>query len=129
MDIKMFLDDYLHWEVGGLHCSLILHEMFLQATHAGRREAEQMICQDCWHGILCLDLWADQSIIQSVGSHTSREEIQDLYYQVYKLRRLPGSLPCGPEWADMLARDIVSSLKNHLRQNVDELPGVAAYPV
>ena len=44
MDIDMFLDEYPHWEAEGLHCPLILQEMFLQATHMGRREAEQMIC-------------------------------------------------------------------------------------
>ena len=40
MDVKMFLDKYPHWEAEGLHCPLILQEMFLQAAHSGRREAE-----------------------------------------------------------------------------------------
>ena len=44
MYIDMFLYEYPHWEAEGLHCPLILQEMFLQATHMGRREAEQMIC-------------------------------------------------------------------------------------
>ena len=102
--------------------------MFLQAAHVRRREAEWMVCQDGWHGLLHLDPQADVSTIQSVGPWTSREEIQDLYYQVYKLRRLPRSPPCEPEWADVLARDIVSSLKNCLRWNEDELPGAVAHP-
>ena len=110
---------------GGLHCPLILQDMFLQAAHSGTREAEQMIHWDCQHGLLCLDPQAEVSTIWSVGSQTSREEIQDLYYQAYKLRRLPESLLCGLEWADALARDIVSSLKNCLRQKEDELPEVA----
>ena len=65
------------------------------------------------------------------GPHTSREEIRDLYHQVYKLMRLLGSPPCGPEQAGKLMRDIVSSLKNHLRQKEDELPGAAqaAHPM
>ena len=44
MDIEMFLDEYLHWEVEGLHHPLILQEMFLQAAHLGRKEAECMVC-------------------------------------------------------------------------------------
>ena len=28
---------------------------------------------------------------------TSWKEIQDLYYEVYLLRRSPGPLPCGPQ--------------------------------
>ena len=51
----------------------------------------------------------------TVGPQTSREEIRNLYYQVYKLWRLPGSPLCGPEQAKELARNVVSSLKNCLR--------------
>ena len=40
MDAEMFLDEYPHWEVRGLHCPLILQEMFLQAAHLGWKEAE-----------------------------------------------------------------------------------------
>ena len=62
-----------------------------------------------------MDLQADVSAIQAVGPQTSREEIRDLYYEVYKLRRLPGSPPCGPEWKEELVGDVVSSLKGCLR--------------
>ena len=79
-----------------------------------------MIFQGSQHGLPHLDLQEDVSAIQSVGPCTSREEIRDLYYQVYKLRRLPRSLPCGPEQASELMRDMVSSLENFLRQKEDE---------
>ena len=114
MDMDMFLDKYPLWEAEGLHHPLIL-QMFLQAARARRREAE------------CLDLQADISAVPSVGPQTSTEEIRDLYYQAYKLRRLPRSLSCGLERADALARDNVSSLKNCLRQTEDEPPGAAAH--
>ena len=58
----------------------------------------------------------DISAVQAVGPQTSREEIRDLYYQVYKLQRLPGSPLCGLEWTEELVRDVVSSLKDCLRQ-------------
>ena len=47
---------------------------------------------------------------------------EDLYYQVYKLRRLPGSLPSRPDQVGELTKDVVSSLKNCLRRKDDELP-------
>ena len=87
MDEDMFLDEYLPWEVEGLHHPLILQEMILRAAHSGRRVAEQMTCQGHQHGLPYLDLQADVSTVQLVGSQTSREEIWDLHYQVYKLRR------------------------------------------
>ena len=94
----------------GLHCPLILQEMFLQAAHSGRKEAEWMICQGHWHGLPHLDPQADVSTVQAVGPQTSREEIRDLYYQVYKLWRLPGSPQCWPEWMKELVGDVVSFL-------------------
>ena len=97
MDVDMFLDEYPHWDAEGLHCPLILQEMLLQTAHMVRREVEWMIHWGCWHSLPWLDPQADISVVQSVGPYTSREEISDLYYQVYKLRRFPRSLPCGPE--------------------------------
>ena len=75
-----------------------------------------MVCQGCQHGLLHLDPQADISTVQAVGPQTSREEIRDLSYQVYKLGRVPGSPPCGPECMEELVGDVVSSLKNCLRQ-------------
>ena len=122
MDAEMFLDEYPCWEVGGLHLPLILQEMFLQAAHLGRKEAECMIHQVHQHGLLHLDTQADVSAVQAVGLQTSREEIRDLYYQMYKLRRLPGSPLCGPEWMEELVEDVVSSLKNCLRWKEGQPP-------
>ena len=73
-----------------------------------------MIHQGCQHGFPHLDPQADISAIQLVGHQSTREEIWDLYHQVYKLRRLLGSLSCRPEQVCKLMRDVVSSLKNHL---------------
>ena len=50
-----------------------------------------------------------------MGYQNTREGIRGLYHQVYKLRRLPGSLACGPEQVCEFTRDVVSSLKNCLR--------------
>ena len=122
MDAEMFLNEYPHWEVGGLHCPLILQEMFLQAAHSGWKEAERMIHQGCQHGLPHLDPQADVSTIQLVGYQTTKEEIRDLYHQVYKLGRLLGSLLCRPEQVHELTRDMVSSLKHCLRWRGSEQP-------
>ena len=58
---------------------------------------------------------ADISAVQLVGYQSTREEIWDLYHQLYKPRRLPGSPLCGPEQVCELTRDVVSSLKNCLQ--------------
>ena len=53
-----------------------------------------MVHQGHQHGLPKLDPETDVSTIQLVGPQTSREEIKSLYYEVYKLQRLPGS-PLG----------------------------------
>ena len=91
MDGDMFLDEYPHWEAGRLHCNLILQEMFLQAAHSGWKEAEQMICQGCWHGHPHLDSqwtsppsnwWGTRPLKKKSGTFITRfinlEECQDL---------------------------------------------------
>ena len=111
-----------HMGSGGLHHPLILQEMFLQVAHLGRKEVEWMVCQGCQHGLPCLDLQVDISAVWVVGPQTTREEIGNLYYEVYKLKRLPGSAPCGLKWVEELTADIVSSLKDHLRWREGQPP-------
>ena len=123
MDVDMFLDEYPLWEVGGLHHLFILQRMFVHAAESGQKEAERLICHSHWHGLPRLDPKVDVSAVQLVGYQTSREEIGDLFHQVYMLKRLPGHPPCGPEWAQEVMRDILSSLKDHLRWRRGEQSG------
>ena len=104
----LFLDKYPWWKAGGPHHLFILQRMFLHTTESGWKEMEQMIHQGCWQEPPRLDARVDVSIIQLVGYKTSWEEIQELYIEVYMLRRLPGPPPCGPEWVQELAQDILS---------------------
>ena len=87
---------------------ITLYEMFLHAAEQGQKEVECMICCGHWHGLPKLDLKADVSAIQLVGPQTNKEEFRVLYYEVYKLRRLPGS-PLGElEQIEELTAEIVS---------------------
>ena len=126
----MFLDEYLQWEVEGLHHPLNLQEMFLQAAYSGRREVEQMAFQG--HLDMAFHIWTCRQMSQPSNQLDPKpvdKRSCDLYYQVYKVRRLPGSLLCGLEGAEAVARDIVSSLKKCPRQKEDELPEVATHPM
>ena len=120
MDIETFLDGYAGWREGSNYCPIILHKMFQHAMEQGQKEAEQMICQGHQHSLPRLDPKAGVSAIQLVGPQTSKEEFRALYYEVYKLRRLPGSPPWELEWMEELATKIISSLKDHLGLKGDE---------
>ena len=67
---------------------------------------------------------ADLSVVQPVGPHTSRKEIQSLYLEVYKQWRLPGSPPGEPE----LMEEVVSSFDDCQGQKQRRAPETAARP-
>ena len=116
----MFLDEYLLWEVGGLHCPMIHQGMFLQAAYSGQKEAEWVICWGCQQSLLKLipDL-ADIPTMQLVGYRISHEEIRNLFHKVYLLRSLPGLPPYGLEQIGKVTNDILYSLRSHLEWRKD----------
>ena len=56
--------------------------------------------------------------IQLVGPEMSKEELQELYLEVYKLHRLPGSPPGEPA----LLEEVLSSLEDHQGWKAEEAP-------
>ena len=116
MDVEMFLDGQAGLEVDSPHHPVILHEMFQHAAEQGQKEAECMIHHGHQHSLPKLDQKADVSAIQLVGPQTSREGFKALYYEMYKLQRLPGSPLGEPEWIEELTAEVVSSLEDHLGQ-------------
>ena len=66
-----------------------------------------MVCQGGLQGLPKLDPEANVPAVQLVGPKTSKKEIESLYYEVYKLQRLPGSHPREPE----LVAEVASSLE------------------
>ena len=87
-----------------------------------------MVCQGHQHSLPHADPQAEISAVQAVGPQTSREEMRDSYYQVYKLKRLPGSSPCRPEQMEELTANVVPSLKDHLRWKEGQPPGDSEKP-
>ena len=79
MDVELFLEGQVKWEVDSPHHLMMLHDMFQHASEQGQKEAECMVCQGHWHGLPKLNPRVDISTIQLVGPQTSRKEIKSLY--------------------------------------------------
>ena len=62
--------------------------------------------------------------IQLVGPETSKEELQELYLEVYKLHRLPGSPPGEP----VLLEEELSSLEDHEGQEAEKTSAATVRP-
>ena len=63
-----------------------------------------------------LNLEVNVPAVQLVGYQTSQREIQDLYHEVYLLKRLLSPPPCGPYWIEEAIKDILSSLRSCLQR-------------
>ena len=124
MDVELFLEGQAKWEMDSPFHLVMLHEMLQHASEQGQKEVEHMVCWGCQHKLPKLDPEADVSTVQLVGPQTSRKEIESLYYEVYKLQRLPGSPPRDPE----LMAEVVSSLEDHQEQEWRETPHTSGEP-
>ena len=93
IDVELFLELQSSWPEDSPHCLMILHEMFQHAAIEGWKEAEQTICQGCQLHMPQLDPEAGIPTIQLVAPQTTKEELLEIYLEVYKLHREPGSPP------------------------------------
>ena len=106
LDVDLFLDEYPWWKASSLQCPVILQGMFAHAAMAGQKEFKWAICHGCQQSYPGLDAKTEVPTIQLVGFKTTRDEIWELYNNVYQLRRSPG-LECTEE----LVQEICTSLK------------------
>ena len=94
MDVDLFLEIQGKWPEDSPHHLVILHEMFCHAALEGQKEVEQYIHRGCWQHMPQLNPEAGIPAIELVGPETSRDKLLEIYLEVYKLHRLPGS-PLG----------------------------------
>ena len=120
MDVELFLKGQAKWEEDSPHQLVMLYKMFKRAADKGQKEAEQTICQGHQQGLPKLDPEADISGVQLVGPQMMKE----VYLEVYKQQRLPGSLPGEPE----LIEEVVSSFEGHQGQKEEETSGATVRP-
>ena len=124
MDVEFFLGIQDQWAEDSPHHMVILHEMFQHAATEGWKEAEQIIHQCCWQNLPQLNPEAGVPSVQLVGPEMSKEELLELYLEVYKLHRLPGSPPGEPA----ILEDVLSSLPDHQGHEEEKAPTAMARP-
>ena len=124
MDVELFLETQSNWAEDSPHHLMILHEMFQHAAIEGQKEVEQIICRGHWQNMPQLNLEADIPAVQLVGSETTKEELLEIYLEVYKLHRLPGSPPGEPA----ILKEVMASLPDHPKREEDKTPEASVQP-
>ena len=123
MDVDLFLEMQGKWPEDSPHYLVILHEMFCHAALEGQKEAEQFIHQGCQQHMPQLNPKAGIPAVELVGMETSREELLEIYFEVYKLHRSPGSPPEEPA----IAEEVLAAVPDHLQER-GEAPEAQAQP-
>ena len=101
---------------------MILYEMFRHAAIEGQKEAEQAICQGNQQNMPQLNPEAGIPAVQLVGPGTTKQELLEIYLEVYKLHRLLGSPPGEPA----ILEDVLSSLPDQQRCEEVKAPAATA---
>ena len=91
------------------HCLVILYEMFRHAAVKGWKEVEWIVHRGCRQNMPQLNPEVGVPTVQLVGPEMTKEELLEIYLEVYKLHRLPGSPPGEPA----ILKEVLSSLPNH----------------
>ena len=116
IDVDLFLELQSRWPEDSPYWLVILHEMFWHAAIEGWKEAEQTICQGCKQHMPQLNPEVGTPTIQPVGLEMTKEELLEIYLEVYKLHRLPGSPPGEPA----ILEEIMASVPDHPRSEEDQ---------
>ena len=124
MDVELFLGIQGQWAEDSPHHVVILHEMFRHVATEGQKEVECIICQGHHQNLPQLNPEVGIPAIQLVGPETTKEELLELYLEVYKLHRLPGSPPGEPA----ILKEVISSLPDHQRHGEEEAPTAMVQP-
>ena len=124
MDVELFLGLQDQWAEDSPHHIVILYEMFRHVATKGQKEAEQIVHRGCQQNMPWLNLEAGIPAIQLVGPQMTKEELLEIYLEVYKLHRLPGS----PPGEQAILEKVLSSPPNHQRCKEEGAPAPAAQP-
>ena len=123
MDVELFLETQGKWPEDSPHRLVILHEMFLHAASEGQKEAERYVCQGIRQHMPQLDPEVGIPAVELVGPETSRDELLEIYLEVYKLHRLPGSPPGEP----VIAQEVLAAVPDS-HQRGGEAPEAQVLP-
>ena len=80
-----YLKENQWWVPCRLHHQLLLQGMFLHAVAMGQREYDHAIHQGRWEPSVQWDLEAEPSAIELVSPESTREEIAEIYHDMYQL--------------------------------------------
>ena len=124
MDVDLFLEIQNRWPEDSPHHLVILHEMFWHAATEGQKEAEQTIGRGHRQHMPQLNPEPGAHAIQLVGPEITKEELLEIYLEVYKLHRLPGSPPREPA----ILEGIMALVPDHPRSEEDQTQEVMVQP-
>ena len=124
MDVELFLGLQDQCAEDSPHCLVIFYKMFRHAAVEGWKEAEWIVCRGYQQNMPQLNQEVGIPTIQLVGLEMTKEELLEIYLEVYKLHRLPVSPPGEPA----ILKEVLSSLPDHQGCEEEKAPAATAQP-
>ena len=114
LDVDAYLTEHQHWVPCRLHCQFLLHRMFIHAVAMGQKEYDHAIHHGRWEPSVEQDLEVEPSAIELIYASSTREEIAEIYHDMYQLQQSPGKMSCVEEREEHLCQELLDSLKECL---------------
>ena len=115
LDANAYLEEQWQWVPGRLHHEYLCQQMFLHATATGWIEHDHAIHQGLERIVTQNETWGWNLPPWNSFTPTPQEEIEDLYWDVYKLQRLPGRGQHEEATVEYLCKEILDSIKECLQ--------------
>ena len=88
--------------------------MFFPAVAMGQKKLDHAIYWGQQEPSPEQDLEVEATTIELICPTSTREEITEIYWDIYQLRRLPGKSPCDGEMEELLHQEILDSIRECL---------------
>ena len=116
LNTDAYLEEHQQWVPSGLHCQFLLQRMFLHASARGWREYDHGVCWGRWEPSVERDLEVEPFAIELIDPESTREEIAEIYHNVYQLWRSLWKMLCDGKMEKCIHQEILDSIKECLQQ-------------
>ena len=114
LDADAYLGEQWQWVPSRLHHKYLCQQMFLHAAATGQSEHDYAIHWGQREPSPEWDLGVEPTTMELICPNSTQEDIEDLYWDVYQLWRLPGRGQCKEATEDCLHKEILDSIKECL---------------
>ena len=115
LDTDAYLEEQWQWVPGRSHGEYLCQQIFLHAAVTGWSKHDYTICWGLREPLPKWDLGVESTTMELVCPNSTQEDIENLYWEVYQLQKLPRRGQCEGANEECLHKEILNSCKECLQ--------------